>query len=200
MGSPGDGFGGSIVVVVPALNPDGLVANTRQKAKVDLNRNLITTNWGQATDIAEKELGHPYYGGPAPGSEPETQWLMQLMAHYCPQGILSLHTPYAVVNWDGPVSSGGVSPAQQWAEALSAVTGYPVTDDIGYPTPGSLGTYAGVERHIPVITLELAEAFNQPNPSHALQGLWQTHQSVIQTSLAQPFLHAPIGQQQGLLA
>ena len=32
---------------------------------------------------------------------------------------------------------------------------YPVTRSIGYPTPGSLGTWAGVERGIPTITLEL---------------------------------------------
>ena len=30
-------------------------------------------------------------------------------------------------------------------------------DNIGYPTPGSFGTYAGVERHIPAITLEMDE-------------------------------------------
>jgi len=32
---------------------------------------------------------------------------------------------------------------------------YPVKSYIGYPTPGSLGTYAGKERNIPTITLEL---------------------------------------------
>jgi protein MpaA len=37
---------------------------------------------------------------------------------------------------------------------MSKYNGYPVEGDIGYPTPGSLGTYYGKERDIPVITLE----------------------------------------------
>jgi protein MpaA len=41
------------------------------------------------------------------------------------------------------------------AELLAKYNGYPVTGDIGYPTPGSFGTWAGVEAGIPVITLEL---------------------------------------------
>ena len=32
---------------------------------------------------------------------------------------------------------------------------YPVTTSIGYSTPGSFGTWAGVERGIPTVTLEL---------------------------------------------
>ena len=38
----------------------------------------------------------------------------------------------------------------------------PITRRIGYPTPGSLGTYAGKERHVPVITLELASRGMHP--------------------------------------
>ena len=33
----------------------------------------------------------------------------------------------------------------------------PAEGSIGYPTPGSFGTYCGVERNIPTITLELDE-------------------------------------------
>ena len=65
------------VIAIPCLNPDGLALNTRQNAnKVDLNRNFPTANWSHVTDTAEKEPGHPYYGGPHPASEPETQWLI----------------------------------------------------------------------------------------------------------------------------
>ncbi len=42
-------------------------------------------------------------------------------------------------------------------QKISEFTGYPVQKDIGYPTPGSFGTYAGVERDIPVITVEVDE-------------------------------------------
>jgi protein MpaA len=38
---------------------------------------------------------------------------------------------------------------------MHAVLPYEITEDIGYPTPGSLGTYAGWERQIPTITFEI---------------------------------------------
>ncbi len=38
---------------------------------------------------------------------------------------------------------------------MSQETGYKITEDIGYPTPGSLGAYAGQERGIPTITYEI---------------------------------------------
>ncbi len=40
---------------------------------------------------------------------------------------------------------------------MAGVCGLPVKDDIGYPCPGSMGTYFGWERQLPVITLELAK-------------------------------------------
>ena len=36
--------------------------------------------------------------------------------------------------------------------------GYPIEESIGYPTPGSFGTWAGIEREILTITLELDES------------------------------------------
>ena len=47
------------------------------------------------------------------------------------------------------------------AEKISEITGYPVQSDIGYPTPGSFGTYCGVERKIPTITLEVSEKLSE---------------------------------------
>jgi len=49
--------------------------------------------------------------------------------------------------------------------------GYPVSASIGYPTPGSLGTYAGVERKIPIITLEL--------PRVDAEGGWEQNRSAL---------------------
>ena len=67
--------------------------------------------------------------------------------------IITLHSPYKVVNYDG--DNGGK--ALKLAETISTITDYPVQKDIGYPTPGSFGTYAGVERDIPTITIEMAD-------------------------------------------
>ncbi len=134
--------------IVPITNPDGLLAGTRQNAVgVDLNRNFACEPWHNP-EVA----GAHYYGGLGPASEPETCALQRLITLLRPQLLLTLHTPYRVVNYDGPSPQ-----AQQLAEAMSALTGYPAEADIGYPTPGSLGTWAGVERRIPTITLELPE-------------------------------------------
>ncbi len=134
---------------IPCLNPDGMQNNTRTNANgVDLNRNFPTKNWGEDTSAAGSNPAD-YYGGNAPAGEIETKFLVEVIDAYKPKAVLTLHSPYKVVNYDGP--------AKELAEKISAVIGYPVEGDIGYPTPGSFGTYCGVEKNIPTITLELDE-------------------------------------------
>lgn len=130
-------------VVWAQVNPDGVHAGQRGNGNgIDLNRNLPTKDW-------TSEVKNPrYQPGPHPASEPENKALIALIEKHRPQAILSahsFHTPQ--VNSNGP--------AKPWAEALSKICGYPVTEDIGYPTPGCLGTYAGFEKKIPTITLEI---------------------------------------------
>ena len=58
--------------LIPSLNPDGNVAQTRQNANgVDLNRNF-PINWAPL-----EELGHWQYAGPSSASEPETQAMVK---------------------------------------------------------------------------------------------------------------------------
>lgn len=133
---------GRTAVIVPVVNPDGLHAGTRLNAnKVDLNRNYPTSNWNDSGQ------GGDYWGGPAAASEPETQVVMELLQQLNPARIISIHCPYKCVNYDGP--------AEQLATIISEENGYKVEPSIGYPTPGSFGTYAGIEAKIPTITLEL---------------------------------------------
>ena len=155
------------LLFIPCLNPDGFQNNTRTNANgVDLNRNFPTKNWGGVNDTADDFSGNiddstdedtgavgnnssDYYGGPSPASEIETQFLIDTIEKYTPKLILTLHAPYKVVNYDGP--------ADEVAKKISKIINYPVEASIGYPTPGSFGTYCGVERNIPTITLELDE-------------------------------------------
>lgn len=126
------------VLFIPCLNPDGLALGTRENANgVDINRNFPTPN-SENTNLSEFHV-----------PEIETRFLMEIVDEFFPDIILTLHAPYKVVNYDGP--------AQDIAEAISKIIGYPTSNDIGYPTPGSFGTYAGIERNIPIITLELDE-------------------------------------------
>lgn len=151
--------GNNKILFIPCLNPDGKVNKTRTNANgVDLNRNFPTKNWELSEEIDS------YYSGKEPASEAETKFLIEIIEEYSPDRILTIHTPYRVVNYDGP--------AQNIAEKISKLNGYPVQEDIGYPTPGSFGTYAGIERNIPTITLELPENVHP-------EKLWEENKEVF---------------------
>jgi protein MpaA len=126
---------GKQVVVVPAANPDGLAANQRVNAHgVDVNRNFEAAN-----RVAVKG------NGPRPMSEPESQYIAELIRRYRPARIVTVHQPLACVDYDGP---GG-----ELAAAVSRACGLPIRK-LG-ALPGSLGSYAGLERQIAVVTVEL---------------------------------------------
>jgi murein peptide amidase A len=78
--------------LVPALNPDGLAADTRQNAHgVDLNRNFPSL-W--------QHFGHPgstYYSGPKPFSEPETRAARDLIRRIKPRYTIWYHQHMDVV-------------------------------------------------------------------------------------------------------
>ena len=131
------------MLFIPSLNPDGKQLGRRTNSNgVDINRNFPTKNW----ELTQK---NNYFGGETPASEIETKFLAEVIEEYKPRLILTLHTPYKIVNYDGP--------AKEVSEKISEIISYPVEESIGYPTPGSFGTYAGVERNIPTITLEMDE-------------------------------------------
>lgn len=129
------------LTLVPIFNLDGALRSQRVSArKVDLNRNLPTQDW---TPEVAKEKYNP---GPSAASEPENQALVDYIKTKQPEFIISLHSWKPMLNTNGD--------CERVAQAISARTGYVITDDIGYPTPGSLGTYCGLERKIPTITYE----------------------------------------------
>lgn len=131
------------LLFIPCLNPDGMAQNTRTNANgVDLNRNFPTQNW----ELTER---NEFFGGESAGSEIETGFITEIIEIYNPELILTLHAPFKVVNYDGN--------AQEISEKISQIINYPVEPSIGYSTPGSFGTYAGIEQKIPTITLELDE-------------------------------------------
>ena len=129
---------------IPCLNPDGMTKGQRGNANnVDLNRNFPTKNY----EITSFDDGTT--SGVCANSEKETQFLSKIIETYNFDMILSFHAPFEIVNYDGP--------AENIANKISKITGYPVQADIGYSTPGSFGTFCGVERNIPTITLEVSQ-------------------------------------------
>jgi protein MpaA len=82
--------------------------------------------------------------GSGPGSEPETRALIALVEDLRPDVVVAIHAPLACIDDD---NKGRLA---QW---ISEKTGLPVVSDVGYPTPGSFGTWGG-EQGIGVVTYE----------------------------------------------
>jgi protein MpaA len=149
-------FKDKCIVIAPLLNPDGFLASspTRVNANgVDLNRNFPTKDW-QAKAIRQwiaKGKIKRYYPGAKPASEQETLFQMALIKRFNPQKILSAHSPLNFFDYDGPSSD--LNSFEQWMEQICKETNHPL-NKFGY-YPGSLGNYAGHERNIFTLTLEL---------------------------------------------
>lgn len=137
------------ILFIPSLNPDGQKQETRTNAnEVDINRNFPTQNW----ELTERNR---YFGGETPASEIETKFAINIVEKYAPKLIITVHTPFKIVNFDGN--------ARKISEKIGEIFNYPVEESIGYPTPGSFGTWAGVEKNIPIITIEMDEECPQEN-------------------------------------
>ena len=132
---------GRTVALLPVANPDGVAAGTRTNANgVDCNRNFPASNW-------RRRVTARVSNGSAPASEPETRAVMEAFERLRPARIISIHCGLRCNNFDGP--------AEGLARVLASYHGYPVQASVGYATPGSFGSWAGVDRGIPVVTLEL---------------------------------------------
>lgn len=148
---------------VPALNPDGLLLPrpTRVNANgVDLNRNFPTPRWAQDAPVywAKRTKKDPRrWPGRTPLSEPESRFVVETLASWKPDLIVSVHAPYGVLDYDGP----SVPPQR---------LGRLYLDRVGI-FPGSLGHYGGVHKGVPVVTIELPSAIRTPNDAEMRQ-MW----------------------------
>jgi protein MpaA len=156
-------FPGIDLWVIPRLNVDGCSQKNRTNASgVDLNRNMPTKDW------TSEARAPRYFPGQVANSEPETRALIEFIETVRPRAILSAHSWEPMINYNGP--------AQKWAEHMAQFNKYKTADDIGYPTPGSLGTWAGWERGIPTITLEIER-------DSAPEKILKTHLEALNQSL-----------------
>jgi murein peptide amidase A len=162
--------------IVPVLNPDGLLAKpaTRVNANgVDLNRNFPTPNWAKEAPKywAAKTSSDPRrYPGKMAISEPESRWLHNEIQRFKPDVIISIHAPFGVLDFDGPVDP----PHKLGALILMPVGIY----------PGSLGNYGGVHKGVPVVTIELPHALDMPNEAE-LKNIWRDMLAWIESNVAQ---------------
>lgn len=150
--------------IIPLANPDGFLSHPSKRTNshgVDINRNFSTRDWGKNArkHWAEYTLSDKRRNpGQLAASEPETRWLQQEISSFAPDVIVAVHAPYGVLDFDGP--------SQQAPERF----GHLRLNQLG-TYPGSLGNYAGIDRGIPVVTLEFPQSHKLPN-SRALQKVW----------------------------
>ncbi|MFZ4480868.1 MAG: M14 family zinc carboxypeptidase [Rhodoferax sp.] len=148
---------------VPVLNPDGLFSQPARRVNghgVDLNRNFSTPDWERdASAYWEKRTRKDprRWPGLKPLSEPESQFLHEQMRDFKPQLIVSVHAPYGVLDFDGPM----VPPSRLGSLYLHQVGIF----------PGSLGNYGGVQSGVPVVTVELPNATRTPRDAETRQ-MW----------------------------
>lgn len=159
------------IVVVPILNVDGYRASTRVNAHaVDLNRNYPTTNWDPA---ARKDKYNP---GPTPNSEPENQFLLKLFNKYNPGLVISFHSWKRLLNFNGNI--------EDVADYISSHNEYETAADVGYPTPGSLGTYVPENFDSGVLTYECPVI----SDDDSLKSIWLENENGLKSFLQSELL------------
>ncbi len=148
---------------VPLINTDGMLLNPPRRTNasgVDLNRNFPTPRWEKEAPIywGTRTKSDPRrYPGPKPLSEPESRWIYDEMERWKPNLIVSVHAPYAVLDFDGPA----VPPQRLGRLYLDQVGIY----------PGSLGNFGGIHKRVPVVTIELPSATVAPSEAETRQ-MW----------------------------
>jgi protein MpaA len=153
---------GRKVVFLPVANPDGYAADKRFNANgVDLNRNF------EAANRLETRRS-----GDIPLSEPESRAIKAVLEEFKPARIVSMHEPLDVIDWDGP--------GEPLARHMGRFATLPVRR-LG-SRAGSLGSYAGEDLGIPIITLEFPRGAGNRPP----EDLWKDYARPLLAAITYP--------------
>ena len=153
---------GKKVVLIPAVNVDGMARRRRHNARgIDLNRNFPADNFNE-------KRRH----GSLPLSEPESRAIVEVLREHRPIRVISVHQPLGCIDYDGP--------AHALARAMSRVSRIPVKK-LG-ARPGSLGSYAGENLGIPTVTVELPANASRLSSSE----LWGRYGSLFLKAISYP--------------
>lgn len=154
------------LVLIPVANPDGYESQRRGNANgVDLNRNFPAMSFTSRRRHGETPL-----------SEPESLALHAVIERLKPQRIISIHQPLNCIDYDGD----GRALAEAMANATDEKDRLRINKLGAYP--GSLGSFAGEDLAIPIITVEFSGA------AHRLSAetLWRRYGEMLIAAVAFP--------------
>jgi protein MpaA len=155
---------GRTVLIVPLANPDGYALRTRENSSgIDLNRNFPASN----------RINNEVHGQGGL-TEPESTILHDLILTRRPAHIVTIHQPLYCLDYDGP--------GEDIARHMGRYCSLPVKK-LG-SRPGSLGSFAGVEQNIPIITMELAKEDSELTVSQ----LWTQYGHALLAAITYPEL------------
>lgn len=154
--------GGMSLVLITDLNPDGRNNRTRSNAnRVDLNRNFPAANFQPADDH-----------GAAPLSEPESCVLANVLTELEPALVViaHAHSELRAINFDGPARDLAEVFAKNAVDENFTVLGDgPGLDTYPTPTPGSLGSWWGVDGRHKLLTIEWSKAEDVTNAADSAE-------------------------------
>jgi protein MpaA len=151
------------LTIIEDANPDGRAASTRGNANgVDINRNFPASNF---------DATNPSFGR-EPLSQPESRVLHDAIDRINPNLVMVAHAWAGrdFINFDGP--------ARDIADRFSTASGLPEEESTSFsPTPGSLGSYVGRDRGIPILTIEVLKGTDQ-------KVVWEQLQTALLQAIA----------------
>ena len=158
------------IVVIPAINPDGVAANSRLNANgIDLNRNFPANNW--QTQVTEPLANTVWTndGGPNPLSEPESQALANFQVAHNPRLSLTMHSHGGIVEANDAGDSIDLGAKYASLAGYLAIPTYSIGNFFNYTTTGAYEDWANDKLGQPVLEVELisptADEFSRNLPA-----------------------------------
>ena len=157
------------IVVIPAINPDGVAAGTRtNKHNVDLNRNFDTSDWKEdITTVSNQPF--PGGGGSAPLSEPESQALANYIGMVKPALVLSYHSIGGLVMSNQ--SGNSLSLAQTYARLSGYANSTGSSTTFDYAVSGTADDYYAEKLGVASILVELG-SHTSPQFEQNQKAMW----------------------------
>ncbi len=142
------------VVVVPALNPDGIARGSRVNANnVDLNRNFATNDWQKdITTVGNQPF--PGGGGESAMSEPEVRAIGSLAQRLRPKLILSYHSIGSMVAANQAGNSSAFAATYAQLSGYRNITGQSDTT-FEYSVTGTADDWYAQSIGVPSLLVEL---------------------------------------------